>query len=1121
MVCLKQLITTVPLLVSLAKGAAIISENGVGTTGTLYDEYDVTETTFGATYTAGEPAVILSSDESDSGTVATTAASSASPSASSSGFSESSVSASVNSNSPTYTTLSSFEKKTVTSASVLPNSQTSSTTYLTTILSKSTSTLAPSVNTNSNFNDRVSASLQSKSGSSSESVTGTVSRVSSATTTTSKSTFSDPGKVYISSLVSPSDVTETSIVFTATSSVAPVSSLTGSIISASVATTQTQNPLVTQSFSTSSQSVSINTGSLSKDVTVTTSTPTGSAATSATVVVTAPTVVSTSTYQTVTVSESASTFYSVSSVTPKSSAHYTNETSTASQTSNTQAASTKGSAIPTTTSTTSSGVSLSTTTSVTKSLVTLSLMTTSAVTSTLTSTTVVASAVTTVDLFEPIATNAPPSSLGSMSNDWSFDSNVETNGASDGQTNKFYINLLLDNQEYPAFAYPYILWKLTSTFFGFAVQHTTVNDYTFSQDMDNGNPRVFTNPLNQADLVFSASTFNSENDLSLTVSDLQQGSVLATLQSSSNGGSNYIDIPIVHGMGFSTAIYHGGLIPRLDSAMNIQSVLSESSSNLASGISKYRITINNVDWLVYVTNPSSSVDFEFTTAYGAGTGYSVVGSTAIDGLIIQACVAPSSTDLEYYYDQAAGMYVTSYEMNGTSDGISATYSYDYTTQGASASGNTIIFVLPHQIGVLDSNTANTNTGIEIAALVKGVATGFLTNTIGCIETLNTEISWLPWTSQLGDTKLQYTSSQVQKIASVANSELNVNIKDAIVGLNSYYLGKVLDKYAYILLTVSEIVQDSSVTASTLESMKEAFDAIFQGQQAFPLIYDSKFGGVVSNCDWSSMSSTSDDFGNSHYNDHHFHYGYIIHAAAVVGYVDQQAGGTWAKDNEDFINALIRDVANPSSSDSYFPVSRYFDWFDGHSWASGMYYDINGNDEESTSEDYNFLYAMKMWGTVIGDKSMEYRADLMIKAMSRSLDAYFYFTDENTVQPSEIIPNRVAGITFENFLDYATYFGLNTEYIHGIHMLPITPASSQMRSATFVQQEWESLLASIVDDLSDGWKSILTLNQALYDPKSAYDFFSSSSFSSSYLDNGQSQTWSLAFSAGIANSLGLV
>lgn len=93
-----------------------------------------------------------------------------------------------------------------------------------------------------------------------------------------------------------------------------------------------------------------------------------------------------------------------------------------------------------------------------------------------------------------------------------------------------------------------------------------------------------------------------------------------------------------------------------------------------------------------------------------------------------------------------------------------------------------------------------------------------------------------------------------------------------------------------------------------------------------------------------------------------------------------------------------------------------------------------------------------------------------------------YTRDNKIQPPNFIGNKVSGILFENKIDYATYFGRGTigdEWIHGIHMLPITPVSSYFRSSKFVKEEWDEKLGAIVDQIPDGWKGILMLNKALF------------------------------------------
>ena len=82
--------------------------------------------------------------------------------------------------------------------------------------------------------------------------------------------------------------------------------------------------------------------------------------------------------------------------------------------------------------------------------------------------------------------------------------------------------------------------------------------------------------------------------------------------------------------------------------------------------------------------------------------------------------------------------------------------------------------------------------------------------------------------------------------------------------------------------------------------------------------------------------------------------------------------SWLSANKAYVNTLVRDYANPSAQDKYFPVSRSFDWYHGHSWAHGLFETYDGKDQESSSEDTMAAYAVKMWGMVSGDANMAAR-----------------------------------------------------------------------------------------------------------------------------------------------------
>lgn len=234
------------------------------------------------------------------------------------------------------------------------------------------------------------------------------------------------------------------------------------------------------------------------------------------------------------------------------------------------------------------------------------------------------------------------------------------------------------------------------------------------------------------------------------------------------------------------------------------------------------------------------------------------------------------------------------------------------------------------------------------------------------------------------------------------------------------------------------------------------------------------------------------------------------AAAVIGHLDP----SWIPENMAYVNLLVRDFANPSVHDMYFPQSRSFDWFHGHSWAQGLFESWDGKDQESSSEDMMQAYAIKMWGTVSGDAKMAARGNLMLSVQARSLQHYYLYTKDNKVQPAQFIGNKVAGILFENKIDHTTYFGANIEFIQGIHMIPLLPSSPLVRTRQFVQEEWDVYFSNgRAQDIQGGWKGIIFGNLATLNPKAAWDFFNSTDFDPSWIDGGASLTWYLAYSAG--------
>lgn len=656
------------------------------------------------------------------------------------------------------------------------------------------------------------------------------------------------------------------------------------------------------------------------------------------------------------------------------------------------------------------------------------------------------------------------------------------------QTNKFYGNMLLGNQANPVWTHPYSLWFARDpSFFGLAVSHTTSSQRVYGPGSP---PQYFSSPNGIKSLVFSAQDFASSDELTLSLASLKHMSVQVFLQKSA---SQFIHFPLVQGMGFITATYHNAQ-PKIQSVVGF---LNFALVQNISGVQKYQIELqDHRKWALYLTVPGGT-----PLSLRLQDGNTIIGSQSVSDCTIQVVA-----DYLEEIDQAAGCYPTDCSLVCSTEGTTGYYSFSYSLAGSSTSGKTLIYALPHHVKTFTDAMSPERTSSRLDSTVCGIMSGYITDSFDLAVSIPVDLEFQPFTTIPGiDNCPSYSSEVLEAIKAAASSEVNGDVINES-NLNSmYFSGKILAKYAWIMYCCQYIINEPSLVSALLPKLKEAIGRFVANEQILPLKYDTTWGGLI------SAGSSGEDFGNSYYNDHHFHYSYHIIAAAIVAKVDLDAGEkNWLALNKEWVENLLRDYANPSENDHFFPAFRSFDWYCGHSWAKGLFESGDGKDEESSSEDVNASYALKLWGLATGNQPLASLGDLQLGILNTSINSYFLYANSNDIMPPAFIPNKVSGILFENKIDHTTYFGAELQYIQMIHAIPITPASSFVRHSTFVQEEWTEKLLSIADGVNDGWKGIMLLNVALFDPRTSYEFFHSSSFTPAYLDPGQSLTWSLAY-----------
>nr|POE47167.1 putative endo-1,3(4)-beta-glucanase [Quercus suber] len=717
------------------------------------------------------------------------------------------------------------------------------------------------------------------------------------------------------------------------------------------------------------------------------------------------------------------------------------------------------------------------------------------------------------DIFQAVATEPPPEQIHTRS-----DHPVARLGIQQQtqrlQTNKFYANFFLGSQSAATWTHPYsVAWSKgagETNSWGLAVMHIERDQLAGTgskASWDAGDWGYVVNPTGLQSIALSAAELS--NGTTLTTDSLEAFSVNVNLIAE---GSNapVLTFPLVQGMGFVTAMYDNGT-PLVQSGLGIDT-FAYVGTVAAGSTYKYEVRLlNGFTWLLYVTPQGS----QFSTNSLELVSGTIRGPSGFSGYIQVAKIPGSNSTTESVYDNTAAVYPTAANVTGTVTGTSGSYTISW-TKGGNTDRTLLMYALPHHIDSLSVSTKAATTDLQLVTTTKGYATAIRADSWTLVEAdLPVDMGFSPWTPQQGNIGIVSSAAQTA-IASSGNAELQQNVTAQTDTGSLYYDGKALAKFATICVTLFEVARDEAAALSGLATLKEAFEMHINNEMPNPLVYDDAWGGAVSSASYAD-GNFGDDFGNTVYNDHHFHFGYFVYAAAVIGHLDND----WLNEgtNKAWVNMLVRDYANSISSDAYYPFSRMFDWYHGHSWAHGLIETGDGKDQESSSEDTMSLYAIKMWGRVIGDTNMEARGNLMLSIQARSLQHYYLYLNNNDVEPAQFIGNKVAGILFENKIDHTTYFGNEAEYIEGIHMLPILPCSTLTRTTEFVQQEWDTYFSNSgirpAGDVTGGWKGIILANYAIIDPQTSYDYFTS--ISQDELDGGASQTWYLAWAAALGGS----
>jgi endoglucanase Acf2 len=465
----------------------------------------------------------------------------------------------------------------------------------------------------------------------------------------------------------------------------------------------------------------------------------------------------------------------------------------------------------------------------------------------------------------------------------------------------------------------------------------------------------------------------------------------------------------------------------------------------------------------------------------------------------------------------------------------------------------LMFVPPHQLALMlsegsssSSSTINNSKSKVAQAVLKTMVStkGKLTpivpksNTWSLTYKVPVDLSWdyiisesilqLPKTDTETNHKRSHKRSHIhQYLIEQLQKDLELT-PIGVTSLDTYNIGKELARLSRIAImsdtlslkdidTYTDTDEDTNIDNKitpphnkAMQFIKDALTILLNDKNGDNLIYDKTYGGLVSK---DGINNLQSDYGLGRYNDHLFHYGYFIYAAAVVIKYDDSRN--FYKQHKDAMDTIVRDICNQqddndddddnnnnnnnnSNGDSkrkktLFPFARHKDPWEGHSWASGLFPQQNGKGLESTSEAINAYYSCALYGKITNNINLE-KFSKLLYVMEIQSSQYYWQMGPGSLSHTQLHGNGNGndnGNDIDDIYDpyfaasmmvgnigafdvtATTWFGNNVEYVNGIQILPITPASHALYHKNFVSHQWPMLATRIKKHNKDDTKTNTT------------------------------------------------
>ena len=319
--------------------------------------------------------------------------------------------------------------------------------------------------------------------------------------------------------------------------------------------------------------------------------------------------------------------------------------------------------------------------------------------------------------------------------------------------------------------------------------------------------------------------------------------------------------------------------------------------------------------------------------------------------------------------------------------------------------------------------------------------------------------------------------------------------------DSYFGGKALFRIANLLQIATALGEDATAAdlqaklAASLQEWGDA-DRCATGE-ARCFVYDPLMKGMV---------GVTPAFGSEDFNDHHFHYGYLLYAAAVAAAADPAL----ATQIGPVFDQVAADIASAQSTEA-FPAIRTFDPVEGHSWASGYSPFADGNNQESSSEAVSAWNGVALWAAVRGDGALGERAQWMLSAEA---DAARRLWLEPDLSGFPEFDHGIVSLEWGAKRDYATWFSAEPSAMLGIQLIPMAPIAAQYLASVSPEQRAASIAEAAPQGLGVQFGDYLLMYSAIgeTDPGAAWN--AALKLPDTSIDDGDSRTYLLAWIASV-------